>query len=129
MKKTSTLLVFLLAVAFQLQAQFTQPKQLGLPGDNLNLYAALKLFQESKTLEDFEKAINDPEQKINNLDLDGDDQIDYINVLDKVKDDVHSITLRVNINSREQQDIAVFVVTKESDNRVYIQVVGDEDLY
>ena len=79
MKKTSTLLVFLLAVAFQLQAQFTQPKQLGLPGDNLNLYAALKLFQESKTLEDFEKAINDPEQKINNLDLDGDDQIDYIN--------------------------------------------------
>ncbi|WP_295235641.1 hypothetical protein [Sediminibacterium sp.] len=129
MKKTSTLLVFLLAVAIQLQAQSTQPKQLGLPGDNLNLYAALKLFQESKTLEDFEKAINDPEQKINNLDLDGDDQIDYINVLDKVKDDVHSITLRVNINSREQQDIAVFVVTKESDNRVYIQVVGDEDLY
>jgi len=56
MKKTSTLLVFLLAIAFQLQAQSKQPKQLGLPGDNLNLYAALKLFQESKTLEDFEKA-------------------------------------------------------------------------
>jgi len=129
MKKTITLLVFLIAVALQLQAQSKQPKQLGLPGDNLNLYAALKVFQESKTLEDFEKAINDPEQKINNLDLDGDDQIDYINVVDKVKDDVHSITLRVDINSREQQDIAVFVVTKESNNQVYIQVVGDEDLY
>lgn len=129
MKKTITLLVFLIAVALQLQAQSKQPKQLGLPGDNLNLYAALKLFQESKTLEDFEKAINDPEQKINNLDLDGDDQIDYINVVDKVKDDVHSITLRVDINNREQQDIAVFVVTKESNNQVYIQVVGDEDLY
>ncbi|HLD52845.1 MAG TPA: hypothetical protein VJA82_06055 [Sediminibacterium sp.] len=129
MKKTITLLVFLIAVALQLQAQSKQPKQLGLPGDNLNLYAALKVFQESKTLEDFEKAINDPEQKINNLDLDGDDQIDYINVVDKVKDDVHSITLRVDINNREQQDIAVFVVTKESNNHVYIQVVGDEDLY
>jgi len=129
MKKTITLLVFLIAVALQLQAQSKQPKHLGLPGDNLNLYAALKVFQESKTLEDFEKAINDPEQKINNLDLDGDDQIDYINVLDKVKDDVHSITLRVDINNREQQDIAVFVVTKESNNQVYIQVVGDEDLY
>ncbi|OYY99508.1 MAG: hypothetical protein B7Y37_14020 [Sphingobacteriia bacterium 28-36-52] len=129
MKKTITLLVFLIAVALQLQAQSKQPKQLGLPGDNLNLYAALKVFQESKTLEDFEKAINDPEQKINNLDLDGDDQIDYINVVDKVKDDVHSITLRVNINSKEQQDIAVLVVTKESNNQVYIQVVGDEDLY
>jgi len=85
MKKTSTLLVFLIAVAIQLQAQTNQPKQLGLPGDNLNLYAALKIFQESKTLEDFEKALNDPDQKINNLDLDGVNHIDYINVLDKVK--------------------------------------------
>lgn len=129
MKKTFSLLVFLIAVAVQLQAQSTQPKSLGLPGDNLNLYAALKVFQESKTLEEFEKTINDPDQKINNLDLDGDNQIDYITVVDKVKDDVHSITLRVDINSREQQDIAVFVVTKEANNRVYIQVVGDEDLY
>jgi len=129
MKKTFTLLVFLITVVIQLQAQSKQPKSLGLPGDNLNLYAALKVFQESKTLEDFEKAINDPDQKINNLDLDGDNQIDYINVVDKVKDDVHSITLRVDINSREQQDIAVFVVSKEANNRVYIQVVGDEDLY
>lgn len=129
MKKTFALLVFLISVAVQMQAQSKQPKQLGLPGDNLNLYAALKVFQESKTLEDFERAINDHERKINNLDLDGDDQIDYISVVDRVKDNVHSITLRVGVNSREQQDIAVFVVTKESDNRVYIQVVGDEDLY
>jgi hypothetical protein len=129
MKKTFTLLVFLIVISIQLQAQSKQPKSLGLPGDNLNLYAALKVFQESKTLEDFEKSINDPERKINNLDLDGDDQIDYISVIDKVKDNVHSITLRVGVNSREQQDVAVFVVTKESDNRVYIQVVGDEDLY
>lgn len=129
MKKTITLLVFLIAVAIELQAQTKQPKSLGLPGDNLNLYAALKLFQESKTLEDFEKALNDPEQKINNLDLDGDDKTDYINVIDKVKDNVHSITLRVALNKDEQQDVAVFVVTKETDNAVTIQVVGDEDLY
>ena len=92
MKKTFTLLVFLIVISIQLQAQSKQPKSLGLPGDNLNLYAALKVFQESKTLEDFEKSINDPERKINNLDLDGDDQIDYISVIDKVKDNVHSIT-------------------------------------
>ncbi len=37
-----------------------QPKEyLGLPGDNLNLYAVMQLFQDSKTLEDFERDLND----------------------------------------------------------------------
>jgi hypothetical protein len=30
---------------------------LGLPGDNLDLYATLDLFQKSKTIEEFEKTI------------------------------------------------------------------------
>ena len=29
---------------------------LGLPGDNLDLYAVLDIFQKSKTIEDFEKS-------------------------------------------------------------------------
>ena len=92
MKKTAILMAFFLAAVIQVQAQSQTPKSLGLPGDNFNLYAALKVFQESKTLEAFERSINDPEKKINNLDLNGDDQIDYIRVEDKVKDNVHSIT-------------------------------------
>ena len=43
---------------------------LGLAGDNLDLYAVLTLFQKSKTIEDFEKSLNDQTTKINNLDLD-----------------------------------------------------------
>jgi hypothetical protein len=31
---------------------------LGLPGDNLNLYAVLDVFQDSETVEEFERAIN-----------------------------------------------------------------------
>ncbi len=133
MKKTEIWMAFFLAAVIQVQAQSQTPSQvpksLGLPGDNFNLYAALKVFQESKTLEAFERAINDPEKKINNLDLNGDDQIDYIRVEDKVKDNVHSITLKVGLDKSEDQDIAVFVVTRESEKKVYVQVVGDEDLY
>lgn len=36
-----------------------QPVALGLPGDNLNLYAVLEVFQKSPTLEGFEKSLND----------------------------------------------------------------------
>ena len=133
MKKTALWIAFVLVTVFQFQAQSQTPSQvpksLGLPGDNFNLYAALKVFQESKTLEAFERSINDPEKKINNLDLNGDDQIDYIRVEDKVKDNVHSITLKVGLDKNEEQDIAVFVVTRESDKKVFVQVVGDEDLY
>lgn len=129
MKKTSIWMVMFFATILQLRAQFQTPKLLGLPGDNFNLYAALKVFQESQTLEAFERAINDPEKKINNLDLNGDDEIDYIRIEDKVRGNVHSITLKVGLGKAEDQDIAAFVVTKESDKKVYVQVVGDEDLY
>lgn len=129
MKKTAISMALFFAGVLQLQAQSKAPKSLGLPGDNFNLYAALKLFQESRTLEVFERNINDPDQKINNLDLDGDDRIDYIRVTDRVRDDVHSITLQVGLGNQEEQDIAVFVVAKDNQQNVFVQVIGDEDLY
>lgn len=106
-----------------------EPEKLGLPGDNLNLYAALKLFQASETLEAFEKGLNDPDNNINNLDLDGDDNVDYIRVVDNPEGDVHNITLKVATGKDQDQDVAVFVVQKTQDDQVQIQVIGDEDLY
>jgi hypothetical protein len=40
-------------------SQTSDTGELGLPGDNLDLYAVLDLFQKSKTIEDFEKSLND----------------------------------------------------------------------
>jgi hypothetical protein len=109
--------------------QAVHPDSLGLPGDNLNLYAVLKAFQESPTLEEFEKKLNSEESRINNLDLDGDGNIDYITVSDKVDGDVHTIVLQVPVTKTENQDVAVIVVDRSAENRVFIQVVGDEALY
>jgi hypothetical protein len=111
------------------QGQQQQPDQLNLPGDNLNLYAVMKIFQESPTLEEFEKKLNDPNQKINNLDLNGDNQIDYIKVIDKQDGDTHNIALKVAINQNEDQDVAVFFVKKDNNGQVIIQLIGDEALY
>jgi hypothetical protein len=106
-----------------------QPEQLNLPGDNLNLYAVMKIFQESPTLEEFEKKLNDQSLKINNLDLDGDNQIDYIKVVDNIDGDTHNIALKVDVNKSEDQDVAVFVVKKDRNGQVQIQLIGDEALY
>jgi len=56
---------------------------LGLPGDNLDLYAVLDLFQKSKTIEDFEKTLNLEKTGINNMDLDLDQKVDFIKVVTK----------------------------------------------
>lgn len=85
---------------------------LGLPGDNLNLYAVLAVFQKSPSLEGFEKAINDKDTKINNLDLNNDRETDYIQVISFKDGNAHSIVLRVAINKKEFQDVAVITVEK-----------------
>ncbi|RZK45707.1 MAG: hypothetical protein EOO94_03900, partial [Pedobacter sp.] len=132
MLKRSIALVFTCLMVLQGStslAQDEQQQKLDLPGDNLNLYAVLKIFQESETLEAFERKLNSDTNQVNNLDLDGDNNVDYIRVMDYPEGDVHNITLKVALNKSEDQDLAVIVVRKLGDNRVDIQVIGDEDLY
>ena len=128
-----SLFIFLFILGFGLSnsnAQTAQqPDSLGLPGDNLNLYAVMKLFQSSETLEGFEKSLNSEDSKINNLDLNNDNKIDYIKVIDNVDKQVHNIVLQVPVNEKENQDVATFIVEKNSKGEVQIQLIGDEELY
>lgn len=127
--KSISFLILLFFLGFTVAAQDNREEKLNLPGDNLNLYAVMKLFQESKTLEEFERSLNAEDSKINNLDLNNDDQIDYIKVIDYVNGDDHTIVLRDPVNDKESQDVAVFTVQKDANNNVQIQLIGDEALY
>jgi hypothetical protein len=101
----------------------------GLPGDNLDLYAVLTVFQKSKTIEAFEKSLNDEKLKINNLDLNLDKKIDFIKVVSRKKDDSHTFILQVDVTKDETQDVAVILLDKDKNQKVSLQIVGDEDLY
>ena len=125
----TTILALLTAGGITAAAQQRPDEYLGLPGDNLNLYAVMNLFQESETLEGFEKKLNEEDYRINNLDLNGDNLIDYIMVSDYVDGNVHNIVLRVALDRNEYQDVAVFTVQKFGDGSVQIQLIGDEALY
>ena len=124
-----SILAALFAAGTTLMAQDKQEDYLGLPGDNLNLYAVMKLFQQSKTLEEFERILNDEKSNINNLDLNGDNMVDYIKVFDDVDGDVHNIVLQVAVSPKENQDVAVFTVQRFNNGQVQIQLTGDEELY
>ncbi|MBW6502385.1 MAG: hypothetical protein K0B05_13425, partial [Bacteroidales bacterium] len=125
----TSILALLIAGGSAMRAQERPDEYLGLPGDNLNLYAVMKLFQESETLEGFERSLNDPDSRINNLDLNGDNLVDYITVQNYVDGDVHTIVLRTALNRKESQDLAVFTVQKFRNGEVQIQLIGDEALY
>jgi hypothetical protein len=124
-----------LAVALGLISQpvFAQgakdTSSLGLAGDNLDLYAVLSLFQKSKTIEAFEKTLNDSKEKLNNLDLNLDKKVDFIKVVTKKKDDSYTFILQVDVTKTEIQDVAVILLDKGKDGKVSLQIVGDEELY
>jgi uncharacterized membrane protein YgcG len=128
-----------LAIAMSLLSltAFSQDKQdkvdttakLGLAGDNLDLYAVLDVFQKSKTIEAFEKSLNDPKTKINNLDLDLNKKVDFIKVVTEKKDESYMFILRVDISKTESQDVAVILLDRDKDKKVSLQIVGDEELY
>ncbi|HTE32896.1 MAG TPA: hypothetical protein VK666_21085 [Chryseolinea sp.] len=102
---------------------------LGLPGDNLDLYAVLDLFQKSKTIEQFEQSLNLEKTAINNLDLDLDNKVDFIKVVTKNEGDDFTFVLQVAVSKTETQDVAVILVTKDKNKKIAMQIVGDKDLY
>lgn len=132
MKKLILSFVYLTAALFSMSL-FSQTENrlvaLGMPGDNLNLYAVLDIFQKSKTLEEFERAINDKDNNVNNLDLNNDGYVDYIQIVSYRDGDSYSIVLRIAVNRMEYQDVAVIEVNKNSYGKVVIQIIGDEELY
>jgi len=102
---------------------------LGLPGDNLNLSVVLDVFKQSASVSDFEKKLNDPAMRVNNLDLNNDGTVDYLKVTDYGKNDYHTIVIQDIISSTETQDVAVIDLQRNNGDMVHIQIVGDESLY
>ena len=131
--KNSFYVLLLIVFSFSSFSVFSQskdePVSLGLPGDDLDLYAVLEVFQKSKTIEDFEKTINLEKSKLNNLDLDKDKKVDFIKVVTNKDGDSFSFILQVAVSKTENQDVAVIFVSKDKSGKVAMQIVGDEDLY
>ena len=126
LKKLLFLFVCLAATIISVKAQ---EDSTGLPGDNFSLQGALEMFKQSSSMEEFEKLINTESKNINNLDLNGDGDIDYVKVIDKVGKDVHAFILQVAVSETENQDIAVIELEKTGDTTAMLQIIGDEEIY
>jgi hypothetical protein len=133
MKRISIIAIaFILAIGVNAKAQDASSMKsdsTGLPGDNFSLPGALEMFKQAKSLEEFEKLLNQENNRVNNLDLNEDGKIDYVRVIDNSGNNAHAVVLQVPINKTEFQDIAVVEIEKQGDAKVSVQIVGDEDIY
>src|SRR5690606_35201391 len=97
--------------------------------DNLDLRAIASIFGDAEDLEDFEKRLNNPKTQISNLDLNGDNQVDYLRVIESVEGNTHLISIQSVLGKDLYQDVATVEVEKDSNNRVQVQVVDDVYMY
>jgi hypothetical protein len=98
-------------------------------GSGLDLNAAAELFKQAVDLEFYEKSLNDPETGINNLDLDEDDEVDYIRVEETVADNTHLVVLQTQLAENEVQDVATIAIEKEDNETYNLQTQGDPVIY
>jgi hypothetical protein len=130
--KTNLLLIALIAIGLTscgAQSQTTVYAKNSDISDNLDLRAVASMFGESANLQDFERRLNDPKYQISNLDLNGDDEVDYLRVIESVEDRTHVVIIQAVLDRDVFQDIATIDVERDNSNKVVVQVVGNSYLY
>ncbi|WP_149206550.1 hypothetical protein [Flavobacterium johnsoniae] len=130
--KTKLLLIAFTALVFgscAAQNQTTVYAKNSDISDNLDLRAVASMFGESANLQDFERRLNDPKYQISNLDLNGDDQVDYLRVIESVEDRTHVVIIQAVLDRDVYQDVATIDVERDNYNKVSVQIVGNTYLY
>ncbi|MFB9076652.1 hypothetical protein ACFFLS_25595 [Flavobacterium procerum] len=130
--KAKLLFLALLTLGFsssKLQSQTTVYAKNSDISDNLDLRAVASIFGESANLQDFERRLNDPKYQLSNLDLNGDDEVDYLRVIESVEDRTHVVIIQAVLDRDVYQDVATIDVERDNYNKVSVQVVGNSYLY
>ena len=131
--KTKLLLLSLLTFVFATQIQAQNRTSVNAMNaeisDNLDLRAVASIFGDSKDLQDFERRLNDPELQISNLDLNNDNEVDYLRVIETVENRTHLIIIQSVLDEDVYQDVATIDVEKGRNNKIHVQVIGDVFMY
>lgn len=95
--------------------------------DGLDLKAVGEIVKTVKSAEEFEKELN-RSGGINNLDLNEDKQVDYINVQEYGEGNVRAFSLTVNLDAGETQEIATIEVEKNG-AQADVRLNGNQQIY
>ena len=96
--------------------------------DGLDLKALTELVKKGKSAEDIENKLNQP-NGINNLDLDENDEVDFVNVTEYGnRNDAYGFSFTVKLDNGEEQEIAEIEIEKSGEN-AEIVTRGNQQIY
>lgn len=94
----------------------------------LDLDAVTVLAKNSKDAADFETKLNSQAEGVNNIDLNDDDKVDYINVTEYGSGDKRGFSLSTDISPGKTQEIATIDFNREGD-KATMQTTGNPAMY
>ena len=97
--------------------------------EGLDLQAIGSLLRKAGNAEQFERLLNDPDEGVNNLDLDEDGNVDYIKVTEYGDDQAKGFSLSVAVGKGDEQEIATVEVDKSSGSHANVDVHGNRHIY
>ena len=131
--KTKILIATLLTSFFAMQMEAQNRTRVNAMtneiSDNLDLRAVADIFGDSRDLQDFEKQLNDPRLQISNLDLNNDNEVDYLRVIETVEGRTHVVIIQSVLDRDVYQDVATIEIEKDRYNTIHLQIVGNEYMY
>lgn len=121
--------ILLVTIGVLAQQTVTVQAQSYQVSDNLDLEAVAITFGESKNVEDFERRLNDPENRISNLDLNNDGYVDFLRVVEVEEKGTHLIVIQAVIGQDLYQDVASVIIEGETKTSATVTIVGNRDIY
>lgn len=97
-------------------------------GDNLDLQALGELVKTAQNAQDLENKLNTA-GSINNLDLDGDGQVDYIKVTEYGSGTTKGFSFTVDLAGGQSQEIATVEVQQGQNNQASLNINGNQNIY
>jgi uncharacterized membrane protein YgcG len=94
----------------------------------LDLVAVTALAKKCKEASDFERLLNSKAEAVNNIDLNDDGRVDYINVTEYGSGDRRGFSLTTELSPGKTQEIATIDFQKEGE-KATVQTTGNSSLY
>jgi hypothetical protein len=120
-------LLIIIAIVFSTNSLWGQDS--GKLGEDFDLEALAGVIEKVNSFEELEKAINNSSYEVNNLDLDKNNEVDYIIIQEEADGNTHVAYLRIATSQDEFQEIASIEMEKLSSSTASYQIVGDATMY
>ena len=99
--------------------------------EGLNLVALSELVKDTKSPEELERKLNDPGVGVNNLDLDKDGKVDYLNVAEYGDNKIKGLSFYVELGDKPDQiqEVATVNIKENEDGTYEVETSGNDAIY